>query len=188
MGSEFVRVGKVKDAHGIKGELFIVLFAGEAAWIDKLKALRLTDEAGAVLRELEVKSARLHKNGLIVKTVELKDRNEAESLCGHLLEIPSEFFVSAAGEAIYLREVENFQVSVKGRGEIGKITGFASNGAQDLLIITTPQGEFEVPFVQAFVEKIDYAGKQMHLNLPFGLLGEEVEEESASDSDESDAE
>ena len=28
---EFVRVGKVKDAHGIKGELFIILFAGEAA-------------------------------------------------------------------------------------------------------------------------------------------------------------
>src|SRR5687767_12925338 len=69
--SEFVRVGKVKDAHGIKGELFIVLFAGEAAWLNKLKSLRLIvpedalAQADSSPKEFKIKSARAHKNGLI---------------------------------------------------------------------------------------------------------------------------
>jgi len=172
---EFVRVGKVKDAHGVKGELFLLLFSGEAAWLDQLKTVRLIESAseGAATREFAVRTARLHKNGLIVKTEEIKDRNEAEALKGWLFEVPSSFFVSAQGEAIYLREIEGFAVVCKERqAEIGTIEGFGSNGAQDLLLVKTGWGEFEIPFVEAFVDEIDYGARVIRMNLPPGLLGE----------------
>ena len=92
MSSEIVKVGKVKDAHGIRGELFVVIFAGEAAWLPKLESLRLlpNDEAPAEqARTFEIKSVRAHKNGVIAKTSELKTRNDAEELKGWTLEIPS---------------------------------------------------------------------------------------------------
>ena len=173
--SEFVQVGKVKDAHGIKGELFIVLFAGEAAWLGQLKTLRLIPSENASpeqARELELKSARLHKNGLIAKTQDLADRNGAEALKGWLLEIPEHFLVSSVGDSIYLREIQNFKVVTKAKGEVGTIDGFSSNGIQDLLVIKTNWGEFEVPFVEAYVERIAYDEKTIYLDLPEGLLGE----------------
>lgn len=176
----FVRVGKVKDAHGIRGELFIVLFAGEAEWLDQLEVIRLVPEAGGAVREFEVKSVRLHKNGLIAKTEELRDRNAAEALKGLMLEIPESFLVSSPGESIYLREIENFKVIVKDRGEVGTITAFSSNGAQDLLVVATPEGPFDIPFVEAFVEEIDYKAREVRMNLPEGLLGEASE---ATDSE-----
>lgn len=172
----FVAVGRIKDAHGIRGELFIVLYSGEAAWLKQLNQLRLVNQAGVLEKLLTVKSARLHKNGLIVKTAELLDRNQAELLKGLVLEVPSEFFVSLPGEAIYLREILGFTVMSLGVGGVGEIVGFSSNGAQDLLLVKTSSGEYEVPFVADLVEHIDYEKRLVSMNLPFGLLGETDDE------------
>lgn len=175
---DFVTVGRVKDGHGLKGELFVTLFAGEAGWLPKLKTLRLTPPQGQAgeAREFAVSSARVHKNGLIVFSPDIRGRNEAESWKGWMLEIPHEFLVSEKGEQIYLIEIENYKVVVSGKGEVGRISGFSSNGVQDLLLVDTVKGEFEVPFVEAFVDDIDYANETVFLTLPEGLLGETDEE------------
>ena len=172
---EFVSVGRVKDAHGLKGELFITLKAGEASWLKKLKELRLLGPNGD-LQTFAIKSARAHKNGIIVLSPGITDRNQAEALKGFSLEIPSDFLVSRKGEQIYLIEIQNFKLSVLGRGEVGTITGFSSNGAQDLLVVETSSGEFEVPFVDAFVKGIDYEAQIVEMELPEGLLGEAVDD------------
>lgn len=171
---EFVTVGRVKDGHGLKGELFITLFAGEAEWIEKLKELRLVPpNSNESARTFAVRHARLHKNGLIVLSPDIRGRNEAESFKGWMLEIPREFLVSEVGESIYLIEIENFKVDVEGRGQIGQIVGFSSNGVQDLLVVKTAWGEFEIPFVEAFVRNIDYSSQVVFMTLPEGLLGDE---------------
>jgi 16S rRNA processing protein RimM len=171
---EFVQVGKVKDAHGIRGELFLVLFSGEAEWVDRLEKLRLVPAVGSseAAKTFTLKSVRAHKNGLIAKTDEIRDRNEAETLKGWLLEIPEEFLVSEPGETIYLREIQNFNVVTKHKGLVGRIVNFASNGLQDLLVVETSWGEFEIPLVDEFVERIDYEARQIHMDIPEGLLGE----------------
>jgi 16S rRNA processing protein RimM len=170
-------VGKVKDAHGLKGELHILLFAKEAAWLKKLKEIRLKPSEEGEAQVLHLKSVRLHKGGLLVITQELKTRTQAEGLKGHLFEIPLEFLTSEKGEAIYLNEILGFEVfdlatDPDGAQAVGKITGFSSNVAQDLLIIQTPTGNFEVPFVSAFVVRIDEAAKKIYMDIPQGLLGD----------------
>lgn len=176
----FVRVGKVKDAHGIRGELFVVLFAGEAEWLPKLTSLRLVPEAGGSEQTFAVKSARPHKNGFIVKSNDIKDRNQAETLKHLILEIPEEFLVSKPGESIYLREIQNFTLKNNGV-EVGRVAKFSSNTFQDLLVVETPKGEFDIPFVEAFVKKIDYDAKTIDMDLPQGLLGDD--ETEAGDRD-----
>lgn len=178
---DFVQVGRVKDGHGLKGELFITIFAGEAEWLPKLESIRLVPPQGidGAAKTFAIRSIRFHKNGLIVLSPDIRGRNEAESWKGWLLEIPSEFLVSEAGEQIYLIEIKNFKVDVEGRGEVGRITGFSTNGMQDLLVVTTAKGDFEVPFVDAFVNKIDYKSETVFLALPEGLLGEDDAPESS---------
>ncbi|MES2857236.1 MAG: ribosome maturation factor RimM [Bdellovibrionota bacterium] len=170
----FVTVGKMKDAHGIRGELFIVLFAGEAEWLTGLKTIRLIPPEGATgeMQEFSVKSIRPHKNGMIVKSGDLSDRNQAEALKGKLLEVPESFLISKPGETVFLREVLGFEVSTEDKGVIGKVVEFSSNTAQDLLVVKAKSGTYEIPFVEAFVKNIDYDGKKILLDLPLGLLGE----------------
>jgi 16S rRNA processing protein RimM len=161
----------MKDAHGIRGELFIVLFAGEAYWLPKMTTLRLVPDAGGAAQEFPVKSARPHKNGFILKSNDIKDRNQAETLKGLIVEIPEEFLISEPGEAIYLREILNFILKNDGV-EVGRIVRFASNTVQDLLVVSTPKGEFEIPFVEAFVNKVNFKTQTIDMKLPYGLLGE----------------
>ena len=190
----FIRVGKIKDAHGIRGELFVVLFAGEADWLSKMTELRLVrDNASSNqvassanttdAKMFSVKSARAHKNGLIVKSADIKDRNEAELLKGMLLEIPDEWLVSEKGESIFLREIQGFML--KNRGEnVGVVERFSSNTVQDLLVVPTAKGEFEIPFVEAFVKKVDYEARVIDMDLPHGLLGEEDQDEVQDGQDD----
>lgn len=180
--SERKVVGKVKDGHGIKGEIYITLFSREAAWLKKLKTVELKKtETEAETQSYTVKSARLHKGGLIVKTQELTDRNAAEALKGYFLEIPTDYLQSSKGEAIYLSEIAGFEIR-QGNETIGKIVKFSTNGAQDLLVVKTKDGEFDIPFVEAFVKKIDYNAKFIDMNLPEGLF----DTENAQDQDDFD--
>jgi ribosomal 30S subunit maturation factor RimM len=102
---------------------------------------------------------------------DIKDRNQAETLKGLIVEIPEEFLISEPGEAIYLREILNFILKNDGV-EVGRIVRFASNTVQDLLVVSTPKGEFEIPFVEAFVNKVNFKTQTIDMKLPYGLLGE----------------
>lgn len=172
----WVEVGRVKDAHGIRGELFITLFAGEAGWIKKLKTIHLR---GPEELQLTVRSVRLHKNGLIVNSLEISDRNKAESLKGYIMDIPENFMVAPVGSQPYLREVLGYQLIDQGKA-VGEVVGLGTNGAQDLLIVKTADGEREIPFVHPLIEKMDSKSRKLFSNLPLGLLHPEALENSGS--------
>lgn len=167
-------VGKVKKAHGVHGEIFIHLFSGEAAWLEKLETVSLVKAVGKdfTFETYTIKRKRLHKEGLILHLNEVKDRNKAEELKGAMFEVPESFFISEPGEEIYLREVLNFTVEKNGE-IVGKIVRFSTNGLQDLVILETEKGSFEIPFVDDFIEEILPEEKKVKMRFPDGLLGEE---------------
>ncbi len=180
-------VGRVKDAHGLKGEIWVVLFAGVADWLDSLKddgkylLSKKESIAGLVmtdLAEFPLKGARAHKNGVILHSTTVKDRTAAEGFKGHFLVIPEEYLVSEEGDSYFLSEIQGFRV-LEDKREIGVITGFSHNGAQDLLQVTLVKGVregvkakdvIEIPFVKELVVEVDDEGKQIHVELPEGLI------------------
>lgn len=171
-----MEVGKVRDAHGLKGELFLVFFAEEAAWLDKVKTLKLEGAAPnkegkhqRISKELTIKNYRPHKKGVILKFEEVPDRTEAEKLIGFVINIPKDLLTSAKGEDIFLNEVEGFTVVENGK-DLGVISGFSTNGAQDIIIVKGADRDLEIPFIKEFIEKIDWAEKRINLKLPEGLL------------------
>ncbi len=152
-----ITVGKIRDAHGLKGELFVILFSGEAAWMDKLETFYLVKKELVegklidVTSPFKVKRIKKHKVGLLVLTEEISDRTPAEKLRGSLFQIPESLLISKPGETIFLREIENFVV-YSGDEFLGNVAGFSSNGAQDLLNLVSAKGEFDVPFVAPFIK------------------------------------
>ncbi len=169
---EYLKVGKVKDAHGLKGELYIYLFAKEATWNKRLKEFHLTRESATGQIEtlkFSLKSAKPHKDGLIVSTLEIKDRTQAETLKGFGFEIPKSLLVSKKGETPYLIEILGFEV-FDSENLIGQIQSFSSNNEQDLLVVESLTRFFEIPFVEAYIDEIDYDAKKIKMKIPEGLL------------------
>lgn len=189
--SNFISVGKVRDSHGLKGELFVVTNLEKAPpWLSEFSEFTLEFKAPnedgkheIQLKSFTVKKTRPHKKGFIVKSDEINDRNESDLYKGAVFYINKSYIQTKAGEDVYLKEVEGFEVYDKGT-RVGKIIGFSTNNAQDLLVVKTPEKEVEIPFVQAFVVKMDSKNKKIEMDLPEGLVDFSYDETSDEDSDE----
>lgn len=167
-GKNLRLVGRVKDAQGLKGELFVSLIAGQADWLDDLREFFLRTPTG--IKKFSVTRSRPHKNGVVLLCAELSDRTQAEALRGFDFLIPEELLVSAPGERIYLGEIIGFQVEHADGRFIGKVQSFRGNGAQDLMVVVDQQAEWEIPLVDAFILEINFAEKKIVMNLPPGLV------------------
>ena len=178
--SSYVHIGKIQSAQGIKGEIFVMIFSGEAAWADQWDILYWggkdsTEPEG----NTKIVKARTHEKqkkwGFVLKVEDVPDRNEAELWVGRQVYIPEEFLTSEEGEEIYLREVLGFRVKDIDRGDVGEVVGFAGSDFQDLLIIKNDVGEYEIPFVHPIHLETDKDKKELIVDIPEGLVaGEEL--------------
>lgn len=176
--SEFRLVGKITHAHGLRGDLFVHLFAKKADWLEKCDDLFLADVSEISDRKFApqqavIKECKLHKGGLLIKLDGIGDRTRADELLKKFVFIKVETLVSSPGEMLFLQEVLGFGVTDNGQ-EVGVIVAFSSNGPQDLLVIESKRSgkAFEVPFVEAFLVEVDFQGRCIHMRLPEGLIDE----------------
>lgn len=161
-------VGKVMDAHGIRGELYCLVFSGDISWLEKVAYLNLVKDGESF--RIKILKLKPFKRGFIVSLEGFTTRNRAEEFKGAEVWAEDELFVSQDGELPYLVELLSFGVVDEVLGQIGKVKAFSSNGVQDLLIIDGGGEEFEIPFVKNFVVEMDFVNKRLVTRLPEGLL------------------
>lgn len=109
----------------------------------------------------------------------INDRTQAESLVRAILLIDQPLDVSPEEpEAWYDHQLVALKVLREG-AEIGSIVRVDHMPAQDLLAIKTADKEVLLPFVKAFVPKVDVTAGLIEITPPGGLF-EELEEEDAN--------
>lgn len=167
-------VGKIKDAHGLRGDLYVLLFAKSADWLDDFTEAHLGYEGhedGETLKTFKVLEAHPHKQGLRLKLEHFKDRTEAEKWINQYLYISSEYLISDEDDdKPFLKELLGVEVIDKTLGSIGVVQDFSSNGVQDLLVVKGPEKTYEIPLVSEFWLEFDREAKTILMNLPDGLL------------------
>lgn len=165
------KVGKIKDAHGLRGDLYVLIFSKETDWADELKDIALAlPESENQKQVFKVKKWKDYRDGIMLTLEGISDRTQAERLKGQHFFIPEDLLVSDDGETIFLSEIEGFEIVNSNQETLGKITGFSSNIAQDLLIVEKSQGgEAEIPFVEDFIVEIDFEAHKIEMDLPEGI-------------------
>lgn len=163
-----VHVGKVKSAHGLKGEVFVFIFSKDTSWYKKLKYCQLKD-LKSELTNYTVEKVKPHKEGLIIQLMGVTNRNESENLIGQEFYINEELLKSQKGETIYLSEILGFEVYLDDQC-VGQVEAFSSNGPQDLLVVRNEEHLFEIPFVEDFIQKLDFETKIISMSFPPELM------------------
>lgn len=165
-------VGKIKDAHSLKGEVYVIIFSKDASWSPKLREIFIKkNETDKIEKAIEVVNVKKHKDGVILKLAGINNRNESEALKSYLIYIHEEILTSKPGEDIYLNEIEGFEV-FNFEEFVGEIVSFRNYGAHDNLIVENKEQNktYEIPFVEEFLVDIDFDGEQIFMELPEGLL------------------
>ncbi len=166
------KIGIVSDAHGIRGELYILVFSGDTSWLLQTKEIMLKNPNSDDFKKLKIKKSKPFKKGFLASFFEVSDRNQAEELKKYEVWLSESLFVSQDGDQPFLTELINFEVFDKTLGSIGRVIQFSSNGLQDLLVLDqiVNQQNVEIPFVKEFVLSVDYKAKEIHADLPEGLV------------------
>jgi 16S rRNA processing protein RimM len=166
VSEDYVVVGRVGRAHGLRGEVFVE---------------PLTDEpgrrfaTGQVLRtasgSLTVASSRTHSGKLVLRFEEIDGRDAAEAARGTELtclvdpdELPED------PEEFYDHQLVGLRVETMDGEVVGELERVQHGTAQDLLIIRTPEREVLFPFVSAFVPEVDVRGGRIVIDDQPGLL------------------
>ena len=152
---KYIRIGKVINTHGIKGEAKIYSYSdfdderyvkGNTVWM----------KHGEEMIPLTVKTYRVHKGFPLVSFEELKDINAVEPYRNCELYITDDMREELE-EGYYYDELEDLEAFDQDGNRLGVTIGIEeTNGAQDNLRIAMDNGRsFLVPYIDEFIEEVD---------------------------------
>lgn len=121
-----LEVGRTTKAHGLKGEVLLVLASDRTDRLDPGSVLYLDDEAH------EVVTAHRHQDRWRVRFAGVDDRTAAEALRGRV--VTADPLPSDDGE-IWVHEVIGAEVALADGSVVGTVAEVQANPAHDLLVL-----------------------------------------------------
>jgi 16S rRNA processing protein RimM len=136
-----------------------------------MKLFSLPPDSDAPRRELEVQDVWPHKGLVVLKFAGIDSISEAETLIGCELQVPGSQRSELQPGWNYVSDLVGCKVFDDER-EIGEIEEVRFGvGEAPLLIIRSAGAKLvDVPFAEAYLERIDIEQKQVRMKLPDGLL------------------
>lgn len=132
------------------------------------------------LVSFEVESVRILPNKPKTALIKLKGIDtieQAQTLGKATLYLPLVALPKLEGTDFYYHEVTDFQIIDVNKGELGTIKTIYSMQHSELIAMDYREKEVLIPINNETILSIDREKKQMHVNLPDGLLEVYLEEE-----------
>jgi 16S rRNA processing protein RimM len=174
----WVLLARVVRPQGRRGEVLADIFTDFPQSFAQRGRLFLRPPAGTqpvVMTEVKVESHWLHKGRVVLKFSHVNSITDAEQLRGFDVVVPQEERIPLGDDAVYVSDLLGAQIVDISRGgaeQAGVIIDVEPEGTGPaMLVIRTPAGdELLIPFVRAYLRKIDIDAKRLEMELPEGLL------------------
>jgi 16S rRNA processing protein RimM len=121
-------------------------------------------------RELQIEELWPHKGHLVLKFAGVDSISDAEALIGCELQVPRSERAQLESGWNYVSDLIGCAVFDAGR-EIGRIEDVQfGTGEAPLLIVGAGSKRCEIPYAEAYLKSVDLEHKQIHMQLPEGML------------------
>lgn len=163
---ELILVGRIRRPHGVHGAVVVESLSDNPQRF--AAGSRLWTDAGG---HLTVERAQEHRGALLVWFETVEDRDAAEALRGAELSVP-ESEVPAPEEGVwYQYQLVGCRCHDAAAGELGTVLEVLEDGGGLLLLVEDDAGRrLPVPFVAAFLRRVDVEARRIDLALPPGLI------------------
>jgi 16S rRNA processing protein RimM len=169
MEKSLVWIGRVINAHGLKGQVKIDSPEGGKAAFSKGKKIYLVNNRGQK-RALTVHSARFYRQKAILEFCEIRDIKEAVRLIGHLVYVDQQDLESLPPDEFYWHELNGLRVETEKGTSLGILEGVFSTGSNDVFVVRKDGEEFLIPATEEIVRRVDLQQKIMIIRPMQGLL------------------
>ena len=174
MSHPLVIVGRIRRAHGIRGEVVVEVMTESPDAIFAAGArVYAGDARGDVSkdrRELTVESARDTHNGLLVRFSQVADRTEAEKWRDRYVLVPAPEVEPPADAEVFIHDLVGLAVQRPDGSPVGRVGATYQTSAGLLLEIVTTTGASLLPYELEFIVSVDVPLGVMVIDPPDGLL------------------
>ena len=163
----YTAVGRILRPHGLKGELRVLAFNPAAPNLQEGRFVYLGGQKRRIQR------ARNDHEAWIVQLSGLPNRDVAETLREHLLEVPDTDLLRDDAESYFVHELIGLRVVTNEGRELGTLHEVIFTGANDVYLVKDEAGhEHLIPAIADVVTSIDLPVSVMTITPLPGLLDE----------------
>ena len=164
----YLNIGKFVATFGLKGELVLQHHLGKKTSLKDLEAIFIEEQKDAMLPYFIETTRIKNEQEIFVKLDGINTKETAQKLVQKQLWLKEEDFHKYAGKSAPI-SLLGFHVIDKGT-DLGEITGVIEQPHQLLCRIEREGKEILIPLHEETLQKMDNKKKQVHVDLPDGLL------------------
>lgn len=167
--AECYLLGYIVKTHGTKGQLIFHLDVDFPEDYEETESVFV--EIRGELIPYFVELFNLQKQSRVIVQLEGVDTMEkAQALVGTSLFMPLEALDELEEGQFYYHEIQGYEILDKNLGSLGTVREVYSVATQNLIAFDYKGAEVLIPITDGIVLEADRANKQLHVELPDGLL------------------
>jgi 16S rRNA processing protein RimM len=157
MAEPTVVVGKIARAHGLHGEVSVLVFSDNPQRFEPGSDVFLEDGT-----RLTIRSSRGQGSATLVAFDGFEDRSAAERVRGRTLVVPESMLPPLPEGEYWPHQLEGCEVITESGRHLGSIVDVIPNPANDLWVANDPSGvETLVPAIRDVIVNVDVAAKRV---------------------------
>jgi len=153
--SDWIVLGRIAAPFGIKGWVKVQTFSDDPATLMDFESWRIG--RGEQQMHYAVEAVQDHSNTLVAKLVGIDDRDAAYALRGQEISVTRSDLPPPQENEFYWSDLIGLKAVNHEGVELGRVDSLLETGAHDVLVVKGTR-EHLIPFVAAFVGKVDVAG------------------------------
>ena len=166
---DFLLIGKIVGAHGIKGNCKIRSYAESSTVFQPGGKIRLITSSGQE-STYEINWIKPHSKVDLLSLKGVETRHQAEALIGAELFIEKEKLPELDDGSYYWYDLIGMDVFTTDTAYLGRIERIIQTGSNDVYVVKNDTDEILIPALASVVIDIDVEHKRMQVDLPEGLV------------------
>jgi 16S rRNA processing protein RimM len=167
MEYKYLRIGKIVNTQGIKGEVRVIPLTDDITRFDDLKYVYLDDEK---LIKMDIESVKYHKNFVLLKFKGFESINDAEKIKNTYILVNRENAVKLPEDSYFVCDIIGMVVFDMEGNSLGKVEDVISTGSNDVYVVKREESQILIPALKSVVKSIDLKEGKIVVILPEGLV------------------
>ena len=162
-------VGKIVNTHGLKGELKVQYYTETLEDFEEFEYLLIEGEGD---KKFLIEGVRSVKNTVLLQLEGYNDINQVEHFKNKEVYYLREDYNDSEEGGYFIVDLIGLDVVDRTRGKVGVLKDVLKNTSQDIYVIKKidGSGDFFMPAVDAFLDRIDLEEGKIYVNLIEGLM------------------
>lgn len=171
-----LRIGQIVNTQGVKGEVKIIPLTDDPARFSKLIKIKFenngTAESGL---DFEIEGIKFLKNAVVAKLKGIDNIDDAEKLRGLYIIVDRKDAVKLPENSYFICDILGMKVIDSKKGLLGVVEDILQTGSNDVYIVKDEnKNEILIPAIKSVVKSILLNEKEIHVELPRGLIDDEI--------------